>query len=288
MAFGFAAQSRNARRFVIVRTQTGDVPVTLDGYQWPGVEADVTASEQQRHDRPGRVAVVHGSLDSGAARRLAGRLRLEALTPTTYDLSKSVIDRLVGEQPDAVVVVVDRAHFDLARLCRDLRSVVDSGIVVAVARSGTEPARIEIELLDAGADATVSLTVQGPVLAARIRASIRSRPRRADADSTIALGDTMIDVAAHSLVVAGREVPVRQVQFRLLLVLARNVGTLMTQERLLREVWNIDFDRAALRRLRIAVSGLRRILGEGAGRPRIESIARLGYRLVVPNTPLVT
>jgi DNA-binding response OmpR family regulator len=38
------------------------------------------------------------------------------------------------------------------------------------------------------------------------------------------------------------------------------------------------------RRVRIAVSLLRRLIGTGPGRPRIESVSRIGYRLVVTPT----
>jgi two-component system KDP operon response regulator KdpE len=77
-------------------------------------------------------------------------------------------------------------------------------------------------------------------------------------------------------------VKIRPLQFQLLSALARSAGSVISRDQLLREVWGIEPDGIDPRRLRITISGLRRILGSGPLRPSIESVARFGYRLTVP------
>ena len=63
------------------------------------------------------------------------------------------------------------------------------------------------------------------------------------------------------------------------LELARRPNTVVTSEELLHDIWGVDPRPAHRRRLRVAVSSLRRLLGQGAQRPRIETVVRVGYRL---------
>ncbi len=67
--------------------------------------------------------------------------------------------------------------------------------------------------------------------------------------------------------------------FRTLVELAQRPNTVVTCEKLLHDVWGVDPLPAHRRRLRVAVSSLRRLLGHGPQRPRIETVVRVGYRL---------
>ena len=82
--------------------------------------------------------------------------------------------------------------------------------------------------------------------------------------------------------VGGEAVRCPPVQYELLVALARNPGTAIAGEDLLRTVWGTAPGDVHPRRLRIAVSVLRGILGIGPRRPRVETVPRVGYRLVTP------
>ena len=113
---------------------------------------------------------------------------------------------------------------------------------------------------------------------------------RARDSATLVVGDVVVDVDAHSVLIGGDVVrfPVRL--FGMLVELARRPNKVVTCESLLQEVWGIEPHPADRRRVRVAASSLRRLLGEGVYRPRLETVVRVGYRLVtatvVPIGPL--
>jgi DNA-binding response OmpR family regulator len=96
------------------------------------------------------------------------------------------------------------------------------------------------------------------------------------------IGDVVIDAEAHILVIDGEVVRCPPLQFHLVVTLARRAGSLVSRETLFRELWGIQPGSVDPRRLRIAISVLRRVLGHGPLRPSIESVSGSGYRLSVP------
>jgi DNA-binding response OmpR family regulator len=242
---------------------------------------------RRRHDGAllGRLAIVHERRAGALVVDLAERLRREAFSPIPRAVSRALIDQITADDPDAVVIVYRGTGFDLLRLCRDLRSVIDCGIVVAcVDETTTGPAweTFATEVLDAGADQVVAISSPAHVLGSVIRVAIRARPKRHRRPLRTTVGDVVIDEDAHLVQIAGHQVNVRALQFQVLLLLARNAGSAVSREQLLGEVWGLTPADADPRRLRITISGLRRILGSGPERPTIESIAKFGYRLTHP------
>jgi DNA-binding response OmpR family regulator len=127
------------------------------------------------------------------------------------------------------------------------------------------------------------------MLRTRVMALARSSPPPRG-PAALVVGDVVVDVDAHSVLIGGDVVrfPVRL--FRMLVELARRPNKVVTCETLLHEVWGIEAEPADRRRVRVAASSLRRLLGEGLYRPRLETVVRVGYRLVtdtvVPIGPL--
>jgi len=230
------------------------------------------------------VSIVHAARAQTASTEVAERLRKEGFDAKPTLIARSLIDAISTDQPDAVLIVCTGGAFDVVRLCRDVSSAAGCGVIVL---TPGEPAltfdqRIVIDVLDAGATEIVDITTPGPLLAAHVRAAIRARPKRVRHVSPVMLGDLVIDEQAHLVSVAGEVVKIRPLQFQLLSALARSAGSVISRDQLLREVWGIEPDGIDPRRLRITISGLRRILGSGPLRPSIESVARFGYRLTVP------
>jgi two-component system, OmpR family, response regulator len=230
------------------------------------------------------VSIVHAARAQTASKEVAERLREEGFDAKPTLIARSLIDAIATDQPDAVLIVCTGAAFDVVRLCRDVSSSVGCGVIVL---TPGEPAvtfdqRLVIDVLDAGATEIVDIATAGPLLAAHVRAAIRARPKRVRQVLPVTLGDLVIDEQAHLVSVAGEVVKIRPLQFQLLSALARSAGSVISRDQLLREVWGIEPDGIDPRRLRITISGLRRILGSGPLRPSIESVARFGYRLTVP------
>jgi DNA-binding response OmpR family regulator len=204
-------------------------------------------------------------------------------------MSRSLVDDVRRDESDVVIIRYVLGSFDLVRLCHDLRDAIDSRIIVVASHDPSSRGAqresddaLVVEVLDAGADDFFSSDISERVLAARLRVAMRARPLRERPPRRVTLGDVVIDADAHILFVGGEVVKCPPLQFQLLVTLARREGSLVSRETLFRELWNIQPDSVDTRRLRIAISGLRRVLRHGPQRPLIESVSGSGYRLSVP------
>ena len=66
-------------------------------------------------------------------------------------------------------------------------------------------------------------------------------PRAASAPETLVFGDLVIDVASHSVKIAGKEAALTPKEFDLLVFLASNKGIALSREKILQKVWNYDY-----------------------------------------------
>ena len=212
----------------------------------------------------------------------------ESLETTGYDMvdviiRKSVVDELGGYDPDIVVIDSTLGDFDVRRLCRDVRKSLGSRILVL---AGDEYAADEVwtvEVIEAGADDVVAGSISAALLRTHLHALMRLAPDRDPHRNDVVVGDVVVDVDGFSVFVAGRLVRFPSLQFKLLLALARRPNRVVSFAQLLSEVWGVEPRSVNPRRVRVAASILRRLLGEGARRPRVETVSRVGYRLVVPS-----
>lgn len=164
-------------------------------------------------------------------------------------------------------------------LIRQLRTWTRRPIIVLSARSQEAQ---KVEALDAGADDYLSKPFGVAELHARLRVSLRHAAQSTlGGDSSLRMGDVRIDLAAR-LVQRG-DVPVHltATQWRLLEVLARHAGRVVTSAQLLREVWGPGHAEQG-HYLRIYVRQLRQKLEPEPARPQyLLTDTGVGYRLLV-------
>ena len=92
-----------------------------------------------------------------------------------------------------------------------------------------------------------------------------------------------LDVKAGELHLENRVIVLQEQSFRLLLALIEREGELLTREELQKQLWPngtlVEFDLG----IKAAIKRLRRVLGDSPEQPKyIETVARRGYRLIVP------
>jgi DNA-binding response OmpR family regulator len=261
------------------------LPVRMAGAAMTGggdSEIDHVATKHRLHNDGGSIAVVHAAGENPAP--LLERLRDVALELNSVAVGRMMLDHLLALGPDVVVLDHAAMEFDLVRVCRDIRDTVAAKIVIVADDAEAGDESLQIATLDSGADDFVPRSLSTPVLSARIRAALRRQKAVAtDRRPHITMGDVVLDLDAHALYVAGEAVRCPPVQFLLLAVLARQPNRVVDHDSLLSTVWGAQPDSVDPRRLRIAVSVLRGVLGTGPARPRIETISHVGYRLVVDN-----
>jgi two-component system KDP operon response regulator KdpE len=181
-------------------------------------------------------------------------------------------------QPDIVILDLGLPDIDGLDVIRRLREWTALPIIVLSAR-GQE--RDKIAALDAGADDYVSKPFGVGELLARMRAALRHATRNPDdvGESTFSLGDLHVDLSKRQVAVAGRQVHLTPIEYRLLTTLIRHAGKVLTQRQLLLEVWGPPYaDQAHY--LRVYMAQLRRKLEKDPARPRcLLTEPGVGYRL---------
>ena len=182
-----------------------------------------------------------------------------------------------GCRPDIVLLDLGLPDMDGLEVIRRLRAWSAVPIIIVSAR-GQESDKIAA--LDAGADDYLTKPFGVPELMARIRVALRHAGRvREGAESTIFVsGDLKVDLAAHVVLLRGQEVSLTPIGFRLLAVMVKYAGKVVTHRQLLKEVWGPDL-RDESHYLRVFVHQLRRKLGDDPTRPvYILTEAGVGYR----------
>ena len=131
--------------------------------------------------------------------------------------------------------------------------------------------------LDAGADDYVTKPFRLAELLARARALLR-RNAADHAEATTEDPPVRIDPAGHRVYVEGQEVALTAKEFELLVVLARNEGTVVSREQLMREVWDTAWYRST-KTLDMHISVLRRKIGDDVNNQRLITTVRgIGFR----------
>jgi len=177
-------------------------------------------------------------------------------------------------KPDLVITDLAMPEMNGVELCRELRAVSQVPIIVLSVRNQD---RMKIEALDAGADDYVTKPFSIQELQARVRAQLRrSSAGAADEKTVLSLGDFVIDLPQHRVVVRGQEVHLTPKQFDLLTVLARHPGQVLTHRTLLHAVWGTNADQPEY--LRVNIGQLRKKIETGEDPRYILTEPWIGYR----------
>ncbi|HEV7608319.1 MAG TPA: response regulator [Steroidobacteraceae bacterium] len=183
-----------------------------------------------------------------------------------------------AHKPDLLLVDLGLPDRDGLELIRRVRSWSAVPVIVLSARTAEEQ---KIAALDAGADDYVTKPFGAAELLARVRAALRRTAIGALPSSEIRLGTIVVDLARREMRGAAAPVHLTPLEFRVLENLARHPGTIVKQDRLIREVWGPD-QVDDTRSLRVCIRNLRAKLEPDPRRPRyLVTEAGLGYRLHV-------
>lgn len=178
-------------------------------------------------------------------------------------------------KPDLVMTDLSMPEMNGVELCREIRTLSQTPIIVLSVR-GQESTKVAA--LDAGADDYVTKPFNIQELKARIRAHLRRQFADEPRDSSVALGDFVIDVPQHRVSIRGEDVHLTPKQFDLLLHMAQSPGRVLTHRDLLSAVWGANAV-SQPEYLRVAIGQLRKKLGD-RGELYIQTEPWIGYRFV--------
>jgi two-component system, OmpR family, KDP operon response regulator KdpE len=188
-------------------------------------------------------------------------------------------ERLATEQPPAAILLdLGLPDGDGLTLVRSLRTWSAVPVIVLSARDREDD---KVSALDAGADDYLTKPFGTSELLARIRVALRhARARRMPDEPVLAVGPIRIDQARHEVTIAGQLIHLTPIEYRLLVLLARHAGKVLTHRQLLQEVWG-PRSTHQIHYVRVHMAALRRKVEADPARPRwLITEPGVGYRLL--------
>lgn len=186
------------------------------------------------------------------------------------------LEQLLADPPDLAVLDLMLPGLDGREICRRLRAASDLPVIMLTARDDDVDKIVGLEL---GADDYLTKPFNPRELVARIRAILRRSAGQGSSpadERALVIGNLRIDPQQHRVLLDGREVRLRRLEFDLLHALARRPGMVFSRDQLLNLVWDYEIP-GETRTVDVHIAHLRHKLeGMQAG---IETVWGVGYRL---------
>lgn len=180
--------------------------------------------------------------------------------------------------PDVVLLDLGLPDLDGLEVTKRLREWTHTPIIVISAR---EQEQDKVRALDAGADDYLTKPFNAGELLARIRVALRhlARQNTGQIEPVFVLHNLRVDLAQRQVFLDEKEVHLTPMEYKLLTVLVRHAGKVITHRQLLKEVWGPAHVNE-VQYLRVYMTQLRHKLEADPARPQfLMNEPGIGYRL---------
>jgi two-component system, OmpR family, response regulator len=205
---------------------------------------------------------------------LAYNLRGSGYDVVTAADGAAALELARSASPDIVVLDLMLPEIDGLTVCRSLRAVADTPILVLTARTGELDKIIGLE---SGADDYMTKPFSLGELQARIRALLRRAGPRRQGDE-IRSGNLLLNMTSRKAFLDNGELTLSPREFSLLAELMRHQGAVLSRDLLLTRVWGYDYFGDS-RTVDVHVRWLREKIEVDPSSPqRILTVRGIGYR----------
>ena len=188
------------------------------------------------------------------------------------------LTEVATRNPDVVLLDLGLPDIDGLEVTKRLREWTQVPVIVISAREQEED---KIRALDAGADDYLTKPFGAGELLARIRVALRRTALQHSGSevSVFVLDNLKVDLSKRQVFLSDAEIHLTPIEYRLLTVLIKYAGKVITHNQLMREVWGLAYvDQSHY--LRIYMAQLRHKLEADPARPRFFiNEPGVGYRL---------
>lgn len=218
--------------------------------------------------------------DTAIRKLIATTLETQGYHYHTAETGEASILEAASKQPDIMILDLGLPDMDGVDIIKKVRTWSNMPIIVVSARSED---RDKIDALDAGADDYLTKPFSVEELLARLRVGLRRvryDSEKLQKDASVFLnGNLKIDYAAGCVWLDGEEVHLTPVEYKLLCLLAKNVGKVLTHNFILHEIWgNYSTNVPALR---VFMATLRKKIEKTPSQPKyIQTHIGVGYRML--------
>jgi two-component system response regulator MtrA len=211
--------------------------------------------------------------DDNALREMVGIVLTAAgFTPEYCPDGDQALEKFKQFNPDLVLLDVMLPGKDGITVCREIRDIAGTPIIMLTAKTETTDVVLGLE---AGADDYIVKPFEPSVLTARIKARLRPI---SSLEELVSIGPLNLDVIGHQVVKNGTQISLTPLEFNLLLTLAQKPKQVFTREMLLEKVWGYHY-KADTRLVNVHVQRLRSKIEDDPDNPKIVTTVRgIGYR----------
>jgi DNA-binding response OmpR family regulator len=217
--------------------------------------------------------------DPQLLRLVVRNLQFEGYEVLEASNGEQALEQIERHEPDLVLLDVMMPKMDGFAVCSRVREFSTVPIIVVTARGQEQD---KVRGLELGADDYLTKPFSVEELLARVRAVLRraqlTTNDHVQAGSTT-IGELTIDYMQHLVTMAGREVLLTSIEYRILSYLAQHAGRVVTQDLLLEHVWGKEYVGES-HMLHVNINRLRRKIEPDPMHPRyILTKVGIGYLL---------
>ncbi len=198
---------------------------------------------------------------------------IEATTLAEADIA------VTTQNPELLVLDLGLPDGDGIDFVRRLREWSRVPVIVVSARGREDD---KVSALDAGADDYLTKPFGVLELLARIRVALRHAITREAPEPVVEIGGLVIDLARRVVTNDGVPVHLTPIEYRMVVLLAKNLGRVLTHQQILKDVWGPSYATHA-HYVRVHMAELRKKIERDPARPRmLVTEPGVGYRLREP------
>ncbi len=219
--------------------------------------------------------------DNAVAKLMAATMESQDYQYRIAATGAGAIMEALSYKPEVMILDLGLPDTDGIEVIKKIRAWSIMPIIVVSARSEDAD---KVAALDAGADDYLTKPFSVDELLARLRVALRrvryDRQRLSEESSVYENGGLRIDYAAGCVYLDGSEIHLTPIEYKLLVLLAKNTGKVLTHNYILREVWG-NPTASDMQSLRVYMATLRKKLEKNTSEPRyIQTHIGIGYRML--------
>ena len=217
--------------------------------------------------------------DAPVRHLITASLSAEDYSVIAAETAAASVQLAATQNPDIILLDLGLPDGDGIEVIEKIRLWTETPIIVISAR---EEDTDKIEALDAGADDYLTKPFSVAELLARLRSTQRRLTHIAAGNSEAVFrnGDLIIDYAAGCTYLGEQPLKLTPIEYRLLCLLAQNVGKVLTHKYITQKVWGVGWENN-IASLRVFMATLRKKLESAPGSPTyIQTHIGVGYRML--------
>lgn len=190
--------------------------------------------------------------------------------------AESMMDtmKLMDKNCDLILLDINLPDSDGFRLCKKIKSTTDASIIFITAQDTEEDILKGFEL---GGDDYVTKPFSLPILIKRIEAVLKRQVN--DSKDIYVINDLVFNFDSKTLSKNGKGIVLTLTETKILSLLIKNKNNILTRNKLLELVWDIDGNFVDEKALNVNISRLRKKIEDNGSEPKyIKTVFGIGYK----------